>query len=196
MRTPAYAYVPRYRSYRYFICGCLLRFANTGPGVALTCSWILGGVPLAICLKAVVDSYCRMRHLSGPACSLLGTAGIAAGLGIGSWIATLVTWILLKRYFAVKHKFPMCAESRCVSESNYGWIKQEIFGWEQGRIFRYFCACGDHYLRYRNRFFSLNKDLTIAPYKRLDDDGIWIDDCDPVPQELLATRRDVWALPR
>lgn len=69
-----------------------------------------------------------------------------------------------------------------------------MFGWEQGRIFRYHCgSCGDWFLRYKGRFFILNEDLSIRAYQQMAGSKTWETDRNPqVPSALLNTSRDAW----
>jgi hypothetical protein len=184
------------RSYTYFLNGWLLRFATTGPGVLSMFLWLCIGIPIGIRMLRLACHFlpCGMAQAGGATVGLAQKAILIAGLAAGVWVATVMTWAVIRVYFSMIHRFPSCSSGRC-RRNSYGWRVQEPFGWEQKHVFRYYCRCGGNYLRLGTRFYILTNG-SIQPYMRFDPRGQWIADHGIVDPDLLSTQRDVWALPK
>jgi hypothetical protein len=58
----------------------------------------------------------------------------------------------------------------------FTWNWGSFFGREKGGQYWYKCACGDQYIRKRNRFIEVLPDGTKRPYKKLVGFRKWADD--------------------
>lgn len=181
-----------YVGWTFFTVGCYRRFFPlTVPALFLV--MVYSGAAIYTCstlrpyISLVVRSLPNWRTSRiAVGFLLLALVGVA-----GMFLASFLIWGIAFVAFKLSHTFPPCSAGRC-SSRDYGWVIEEIFGWEQGRIFRYHCRCGIGYLRYRSRFFVLSSDGSIVPFRRYSRDTGWVRDLDPVPTLLRTARRDAW----
>ncbi|BDC47703.1 hypothetical protein F183_A00190 [Bryobacterales bacterium F-183] len=179
------------RSFRYFLHGFGIRVLSRRSRFLALLLWVTLSAYLALEVAGYARPWMQDRFPQGAYIALIFATKWILVLSVWLGVPMLV-WALALGLTRRFHTFPPC--SSCKKTDAYRWIKPEVFGWEQGRIFRYHCGfCGDWFLRFGKRFFILDENFTIRSYQTLVDGRRWETDRDPqVPAALLQSRRDAW----
>ncbi|GEM_PF-2495425 len=92
--------------------------------------------------------------------------------GITVWIGTalaflfilLLLWSISLGWLLIFFPFPPCRQKKCNNINDYTWIMGRIYGREKWGVCRYWCRCGDEYIRKGKKFMRVLSDGTEQPY--------------------------------
>ena len=95
--------------------------------------------------------------------------------GIPKWLGTplsitvvfLCAWAFFLLRLLVFFPFPPCRRGQCRNINAYTWVMGRVYGQEGWRTYRYWCKCGDEYVREGNRFKFVQPDGNRQTYMRL-----------------------------
>ncbi|WP_124327403.1 hypothetical protein [Desulfonema ishimotonii] len=76
----------------------------------------------------------------------------------------LLLWAISLGRLLIFFPFPSCRQKKCNNINDYTWTMGQIYGREKWGVHRYWCRCGDEYVRQGKRFMRILPDGTKQPY--------------------------------
>jgi len=131
---------------------------------------------LMVCLGALLGMYMTQAVASF---GISDWQALLLGFSIGFIAVSILFWVIALGQILLLFPFPRCEKNKCHRMSDYRWSIGTIYGWEAWGVHRYWCSCGDEYVRHGRRFMrAIYEDDTfeIVPYKRLVGFRKWADD--------------------
>lgn len=154
---------------------------------AKSCNWLLNeswgwGRFLTDGLIGII--WWPFRLITAICCVAAGVAVadmLSSAFGIPGWAAVplsitgvlLLVWAVVLGRILLFFPFPPCKRGTCQGIGAYTWAKGRIYGRERWRTYRYWCGCGDEYVRRGDEFRQVLSDGEERPYLRLDQFGKW-----------------------
>jgi hypothetical protein len=139
---------------------------------------------------------CLINTIHTPARTLwwavYGGIGIALGIKssqiteIPQWILIifsnliifLVLWLINLFWILIVHPLPLCQNGCCRKMTDYTWAWGFVFGKEGWRRYRYWCKCGDQYIRKGSILYYVTANGNYQPYMKRIGYHKWIEIAD------------------
>lgn len=97
-------------------------------------------------------------------------------LSLACIAVSILNWAVVLLRILILYPFPTCARHKCHTMQDYAWLIGSIYGRASWGKYRYWCNCGDEYVRVKRRFLRVLENGTTIPYKKLTGVRTWVDD--------------------